>query len=306
MVSERLGEAHMRSTTSLRSFPNDAFETVPMFVWLTMALSRPFKEDRRALPLSTPLSSRRSMVWCPWLCALQEVSQAPQHFRSSGTQTICEGCFARQSNWWFPFSQAGHPQEFPKVDVEQWHMPVWVAHSTFHFCGKPIESVRMMAYVVRLSLLETIQTKLPWLTIGGDGCTQWHVSLLTPAAAPTTTWTSWLILLPPPPPKKSPFNGTQQDNEQNVPSTNQRTTAIMLSRKNKAEKTQAIYLCSLSASRTCRSTLASFFLPSERLRVEQGWSCPHRPAAGKLAVLNQWISTLPLFTESDVPSTTLC
>ena len=40
-----------------------------MFVWLTMALSRPFKEDRRVLPLSTPLSSRRSMVWCPWLCA---------------------------------------------------------------------------------------------------------------------------------------------------------------------------------------------------------------------------------------------
>ena len=35
-----------------------------------MALSRPFKEDRRALiPLSTPLSSRRSMAWCPWFCA---------------------------------------------------------------------------------------------------------------------------------------------------------------------------------------------------------------------------------------------
>ena len=41
----------MRSITSLRSFPkNDAFETVPMFVWLTKALSRPFKEDRLALP----------------------------------------------------------------------------------------------------------------------------------------------------------------------------------------------------------------------------------------------------------------
>ena len=50
-------------------FPNVAFETVPMFVWLTMAFPRPFKEDRLALPLSTPLSSRRSMVWCPWLCA---------------------------------------------------------------------------------------------------------------------------------------------------------------------------------------------------------------------------------------------
>ena len=64
-----LGKAHMRSTPSVRGFPNVAFETAPMFVWLTMALSRPFKEERLALPLSTPLSSRRSMVWCPWLGA---------------------------------------------------------------------------------------------------------------------------------------------------------------------------------------------------------------------------------------------
>ena len=40
----------MRSIPSLRSFPNVAFETAPVFVWLTMALSRPFKEDRLALP----------------------------------------------------------------------------------------------------------------------------------------------------------------------------------------------------------------------------------------------------------------
>ena len=66
-----LGKASMRSTPSLRSFPNVAFETVPMLVWLTMGpflvLSRNFVE--RLLPLSTPLSCRRSMVWCPWLCA---------------------------------------------------------------------------------------------------------------------------------------------------------------------------------------------------------------------------------------------
>ena len=49
-----LGKAHMRSTASLRSFPNVAFETVPTFVCLTMALSRPVKEDRLALPLSNP------------------------------------------------------------------------------------------------------------------------------------------------------------------------------------------------------------------------------------------------------------
>jgi len=44
-----LGKAHMRSTPSLRSFPNLAFETVPVFNWLTMALSCPFKEDCPAL-----------------------------------------------------------------------------------------------------------------------------------------------------------------------------------------------------------------------------------------------------------------
>ena len=44
------------------------FETVPVLVWSTMGFIRPFKENRRALPLSTPLSSGWSMVWCPWPC----------------------------------------------------------------------------------------------------------------------------------------------------------------------------------------------------------------------------------------------
>ena len=43
-----LGKAHIHS---LRSFPNVAFETVPMLILLTVALSRPFKEDRLALPV---------------------------------------------------------------------------------------------------------------------------------------------------------------------------------------------------------------------------------------------------------------
>ena len=57
-----LGKALMCSTPSLRSFPNVAFETVPMFVSLMMALSHPFEEDRLALRLSAPLSSRRPFV----------------------------------------------------------------------------------------------------------------------------------------------------------------------------------------------------------------------------------------------------
>ena len=41
-----LGKKHMHSSLSLRSFPNIAFETVPAFIWLTMALSCSFEEDR--------------------------------------------------------------------------------------------------------------------------------------------------------------------------------------------------------------------------------------------------------------------
>ena len=61
----------MRSTPSLKSFPSVAFETVPMFIWLTMALSHPFKEDHWVLPLSMPLSSRWLVVWDPWLRAFR-------------------------------------------------------------------------------------------------------------------------------------------------------------------------------------------------------------------------------------------
>ena len=60
-----LEKVHMRSTPSLRSFLTGT-------VWLTMAISRPFKEDRLALRLSMPLSSGRSMVRCPWLCARRQ------------------------------------------------------------------------------------------------------------------------------------------------------------------------------------------------------------------------------------------
>ena len=40
-----LGKAHMCSTQSLRSFPNVAFETIPMFARLMMALFCPFNEE---------------------------------------------------------------------------------------------------------------------------------------------------------------------------------------------------------------------------------------------------------------------
>ena len=93
-----LRKALMRSTPSLRSFPNIAFETVLMFVWLTMAFSRRFK---LALPLSTSLSLSLPLfqaidgVVCLALCP-QVASRASQHFRSFKKQATCESCFARQ------------------------------------------------------------------------------------------------------------------------------------------------------------------------------------------------------------------
>jgi len=127
MASMR-SKTHMRSTPSLRRLPNVAFKTVPMFVLLTMVLSRPFKEDRRALPLSVPLLQAVDGVMSLALC-LQAVSQAPQHFISSNTQCICEGCSANQSICSVSFfhcntSKAVHRQEFSKMDVDHWHMPV--------------------------------------------------------------------------------------------------------------------------------------------------------------------------------------
>ena len=72
------------------------------------------------------------MVWCSWLC-VQVGSQAPQHFRSSETQATWEGCFARQPicsvvSLHSGMSRAVRSQEFSKMDVNHWHMPVWASH----------------------------------------------------------------------------------------------------------------------------------------------------------------------------------
>ena len=103
-----LGKAYMRSIPSLRSVPNVTFETVTMFVRLTMVLSRPFKENRLALPLSTLLGSRRLMLWCPWLCArrlclkLLNTSDLPRSkplvsVALPTSQSICLACRSSES-----------------------------------------------------------------------------------------------------------------------------------------------------------------------------------------------------------------
>ena len=62
MVSMRSGNPMFAPLPLSEVSPTFAFETVPMFARLTMALSHPFSEDRLELPLSTPLSSRRPIM----------------------------------------------------------------------------------------------------------------------------------------------------------------------------------------------------------------------------------------------------
>ena len=94
-----LRKAHMQPPPppppSLRNSPNVAFETVLMFVCLTMAISF-FQIRLSSASLSTPLSSRRSMVVTSLALCLQVVSQAPEHFKYSQKQATCEACFACQ------------------------------------------------------------------------------------------------------------------------------------------------------------------------------------------------------------------
>ena len=56
-----LGKAHSRSAPSLSSLPKVALETVPICSWLNTLL----------LPFFTPLSFRRSMLWCSGLSMLR-------------------------------------------------------------------------------------------------------------------------------------------------------------------------------------------------------------------------------------------
>ena len=113
-----LGKAHMRSTPSLRSFPNVAFETVPMFVWLTMALSRPFKEDRLALLFFKRLSPPGDGQWYDVLGFVPAYSVS-----SFSTHQIfqCVGCL-----WGFLFLPVYPLGHFPSLRHVQGSTPTGV------------------------------------------------------------------------------------------------------------------------------------------------------------------------------------
>ena len=155
-----LGKAHDYAIHPL-SLSDVVYETVPMFVWLTTVLSRPFSEGRRTLPLSAPLSPRRAVVWCPWLCASGCVSSSstPQIFRDGShlwwllCLPVCLLCH------YFPSLQGSTSTGV----LEGWCRPLTNSQSGLSIllfqCSKLSEHVRMMACVVWLPPLEAIQRK---------------------------------------------------------------------------------------------------------------------------------------------------
>ena len=90
----------MRSTPSLRSFPKVAFETISG-VCLTDDGPLSSFQGRSSSVSSFHASLLQVIVGLMSLAALcsQIVSQAPQHFSSSETQVISEGCLARHGQF---------------------------------------------------------------------------------------------------------------------------------------------------------------------------------------------------------------
>ena len=86
-----------------------AYEKVPMLVWLTMALSRPFQIDLPPLPFSMPLNKATGGVMSLALWP-QVVSQAPQHCSKQ-----CSYLCLVLSNW---------PEE---ISVCQNAPPLWLS-----------------------------------------------------------------------------------------------------------------------------------------------------------------------------------
>ena len=126
-----LGKAHyityICTPPHFVSFLNIAFETVPMFIRLMMTLLS-FQNSRKTMEhcflfpcLSPPGDSSCDVLGT--VCQ-QVVFPALQHFRSSEMQAICVGCFSHLSicsviSLHSGMSNAVHPQEFLKLDVNQ-------------------------------------------------------------------------------------------------------------------------------------------------------------------------------------------
>ena len=147
----------------VRSFPNVAFEIVSVSDWRlpVLILSRNILVRSSTLhaPLLQPINGVMSLALYP-----QVVSQAPQHFRSSEMQAICEGSFVLRfvcslslyiyiwhiednaSKWAFKSGCCTLTHGCPGCPFHsfvcawfQWFCPI----PLFSFCSKGIESSRM-------------------------------------------------------------------------------------------------------------------------------------------------------------------
>lgn len=139
-----LGKFPMHCIPFLRSF----FEIVPILVRLTTTLSRPFKVDRRDLPLSMSLSSIRNR-WCdvPGFVLAVSISSFSIHqiFRHASRLRwlLCPPviiCSVISLDC--DMSRTWHSREPLKVGVELFHMPVRASHTssrspTIHESGEP-------------------------------------------------------------------------------------------------------------------------------------------------------------------------
>ena len=142
-----LAKAHVRSIPYFRDFPNVAFETVRIFVWLTMALSRPFKTGRKTptyllLVLSNkiveyfrfPRLSPPGDRWCDVLgtvpsdCVLS--SSTLQNLRDASH--LWRLLFAAVIPLHSCTSRAVHPQGYSKENVQHWHKPVTTCLLRWH------------------------------------------------------------------------------------------------------------------------------------------------------------------------------
>ena len=114
--------ACMCSVLSIRSLPSVAFQIVPVLVWLTMALSRPSKEDHLALPLFTLMPHPYSylMVWRLGSVPAGKIPsfQTPQIFQhtSHSWQLLC-----------LPVSLLSH---FPSLTLGQYAQ----SHRSLQWC----------------------------------------------------------------------------------------------------------------------------------------------------------------------------
>ena len=159
-----LGKAHMRCTLPVRSFPNLAFETVSMLVWLTMALSHHFKEDCRVLPLSTPVSSKQLMVWCPWLWALRKCLKLLDTSDQPRRKFLVPVALPASHFPSLRHVQSSTSSGVFKGGCHQFTLRSRLPIPLFTFCSKLIDRARMMACVFTkgcFTSTESIRTMRP-------------------------------------------------------------------------------------------------------------------------------------------------